>query len=607
MNRSGTLQTLGLAGICLIAFWLGLGSLGITDLDEGLYAAASREMAWSGDWVIPRVNGQAFFEKPPALYWAAALAIRAFGSSEAAVRLPSASAATLVVFLTWLFARRRLGSRAAWLAAAFLALAPIHVAAGRLHTTDALLLASMTGALYALYTASCAAPARRTAWVVVAALLCGLGVLVKGAPALAFPLLIVGIWDLKVNRRGARGALRGVAGARTVIVVLVFLAVAAPWHIAAWRSGGQAFVREYVVRQHLQRFRGGDRSHRAPLWFFVPGFLVGFFPWSLLTLPGLLGSSGRETLGVQTDTDHGSNTPAADRDVAHAHAGVPNDHRSLTVFLKTWFWVVFVAFSLSGSKLISYILPLYPAAALLAGDWVATQARRSTVSKRMVLGGIAALVVLVALLTCLMWPAPVLAVINRYADRPVAMSSIEPPLLQAAFWLAATATVALVAFCALLVGRRPLFAVGALIGGMSAFYIVAVGLGLPLINARTIGSLHDLTARAGRLAELRGAVCIAPGSSRRPSVLFYVPTRVARERRIVEADAVSNDDLRRLLGLAPDTAVGNPGSSARPHKRTYPGVLWLITRSGVSLPRSDLVLRPLDARHDYTLWSVEPP
>src|SRR5439155_1655385 len=113
----------------------------------------------------------------------------------------------------------------------------------------------------------------------------------------------------------------------------------------------------------LQRFRGGDEVHKLPFWFYIPAFLLGFFPWSVFAIPALL-----------------------ERDQSNR----PSTAVNARLFLKVWFAVVFIAFSISGSKLVSYILPMYPAAALLVGDWCARAANDQAKRKITVIGGLCA-------------------------------------------------------------------------------------------------------------------------------------------------------------------------------------------------------------------------
>src|SRR5439155_1159727 len=142
-----------LAALCGLCFFWRLGSYGLFDLDEGLYVAAAREMRLTGDLVTPRVNGEPFFEKPPLVYWSAALMFRLFGVSELTARLPAALATTGLVFLVYVFGRRFFGRPSGLLAAAFFALSPLVLGAARELTTDAMLDLWIACALFAYFLA----------------------------------------------------------------------------------------------------------------------------------------------------------------------------------------------------------------------------------------------------------------------------------------------------------------------------------------------------------------------------------------------------------------------------------------------------------------------
>jgi len=547
--------------LCVATFWFGLGNLDITDLDEGLYTAAARNMAVTGDLITPRVGRQPFFEKPPLLYWLVALTLSLFGPHEFAARLPSALAATLSVALTYWYGRKAFGQRAALTGGAFLAVAPVFVGAARLATTDALLVLFVTAAIFSFYMATTKEAAWK--WSSAAGVCCGLGVLTKGAPGLVLPLTTYCIWFL--SRRSTRCETTRATPLTRVLLLSLFVAavIAVPWHIAAWKANVDAFVREYVLRQHIQRFRGGDRSHRAPAWFFVPAFLIGFFPGSAFAVGGLFArSTGVSDLDQRDD----SVGPAV---------------QAPRLLLKTWFWVTFVLFSLGGSKLVSYILPLYPAAALIAGDWVAQRRPQKALSRPLVLGILTAMAVLLLLISALLYPQPVVDLVQRYADRPLVLDGHSRELLREAAALTAILIGSLAAFVLLLRLRGTDAAIGGLVGGSALFIVAAVLIAVPRVESESVGSLHRLARRAGHMVTSHGMLSIAIGSPRRPSVYFYLPETVLSEQRVQE---VPVDDLESAQ--VPDGTLVLTRSTWRPSEQ-YGSYTPVLTE------------------HDYALWRVE--
>jgi 4-amino-4-deoxy-L-arabinose transferase-like glycosyltransferase len=487
---------------CAVAFGLRLGGHGIMDLDEGLYAACAREMLHTGDLVTPRVNGTPFYEKPPLVYWAAAASMRLLGESEAAARLPSALAASITCLLAALMAGRLAGRRAAAIAGASMALSPIPLAAGRMLTTDASLCLLVALATLALFTGLTAQGSRRTFALAGAGLACGLGVLAKGAPGVVLPGLVVGVYSIVAVRCGLRRlSWPGLPAALGFVVIVT--AVALPWHLAAWRANGDAFVQEYLVRQHLGRFRGGDTSHLAPFWFFVPGFLLGFLPWSPYTAAAVV-----------------SRMPEALRPRASGYA-----------LLRIWAVCVFLMFSASGSKLVTYILPMYPPAAALGAAWCVHALKGRRIHWGMAAGGLLTALLCWAVWAVLQQPDAAVAVAQRYNSKPIAPITVPVDLLAAAAHLALILGLGGLLTALLAALARPAAALAALGASMAAFVGVAVLEAMPRADALLTAPLHELTALATR-ADRRPVILIS--RSRRPSALFYASAEAVIEHRVLE-------------------------------------------------------------------------
>lgn len=506
MNHQSRLVTwLVLAAIIAIAFFWGLGAAGITDLDEGLYVGCSRGMAVTGDLVTPRINGVPFYEKPPMLYWLGAGAMRLLGENNAAPRIPSALAAMLTVLLVYQLGAWRFGRMAGLLAAAAFALCPMSLAAGRLATTDALLDLFVASAVACFAGARWGAPVRRRWYQVGMWTACGLGLLTKGSPGLALPLMAIGLFLLVLHRWRVGPAWSDLAATVPLYGILWSFAIAAPWHVAAWHANGAAFVDEYFVRQQLGRFRGGDVSHHGPIWFFVPALIAGMFPWSVF-LPQALAS-------LRT-----SRAPAEE----------PRD--DFAVLLACWAAVVFTIFSLSGSKLVSYILPMYPPCALLIGRWCMRMAGERGRPWGPVVAGMLGAVVAALAYLAVRFPGPVTGLVGRYADRPVTPPQVPAELLQAAAWLALAGAAGSAAFVALSLAGRKKAALACMGVGTAAFVAIAVTRALPAADRQFWHPLHRMVGAAGRMASTGSGLLIVVGPPRRPSVLYYVPERLLAAR-----------------------------------------------------------------------------
>ena len=391
------------AVLALLVAVLWFGGLGMRKLihpDEGRYAEIAREMAVSGDGVTPRLNGLKYLEKPPLQYWMTALAYRSFGVAEWTARLwPAftAFAAVLVVGCAGHF----LGGRAMGLYSA-LALAGMagYAVNGHMLSLDAGLAAFLATALAALLIAQRpdASPASSRNWMLVAWAAMAFATLSKGLIGIVLPggaLVVYTLLqrDFALWRRLYIG--RG---------LLLFVAMTAPWFVLVANANAE-FLQFFFVHEHFQRF--AEPGHRRPgsWWYFVPLLLGGSLPW----LPVLV--AGTRQLVVATPPG-------------------PNGF-SWQRFALAWVAFVFVFFSASNSKLPSYIVPLFPALALLTG-WLLARSEPRTLARLCAPLTVAALVALAG--TAFVDEA----LLRRYVDpgrQPLA------PLVAFVPWLAAALAV----------------------------------------------------------------------------------------------------------------------------------------------------------------------
>ena len=303
--------------------------------DEGRYAAASFEMAFGlgngkTDWLVPHLNTLSRLNKPPLVYWLAGGSFSTFGPSEWSGRLVPALAAIAVLVVLFCWNRARFGTRAGLGAACVWATMLLPFALARTLNTDMLLTASMTLALWGL-SGAIRSPHRAGAAIGVGL---GLALLAKGPVGVALP---AGIWALHAlfTRRSE------IAGKSWFVALLLAAMVGLPWYFAVAFERPE-FLRGFLFSENLARFSGGGEFHESkPFFYYLPVMLAGMFPWT-----GFLGG-----LGVRLAPD--------------------KQRRRAIWFL--WIWLILVVgfFSLSGTKLISYVLPAFPALALLLGASVA--------------------------------------------------------------------------------------------------------------------------------------------------------------------------------------------------------------------------------------------
>jgi len=327
--------------LCVLAALIDLRAFGLTDLDEGFYASVAWAMRQSGDWRTPTFLGEPWFEKPPLLYWLMVGSMRVFGENEFALRLPSALMYALTIVLLVWWGNRRLGQGAGSWAALLFALAPLSLILARLAITDMALAFFLTVAVIALW------ETRGLGWSLIGGVALGLAFLTKGPFGLGLVGLLY-VWNARtLHARGLRF--------RWVLFALgVALLTALPWYVGVYLQHGAAFFGEFVVKQNLLRFAGGDTAHSVlPLIQRgdVGGVLAGVAVYLLfyvvvLWLGGLSMVGGVRVLWTREDDP-------------------------LRLYLRRWAWLVFGLFTLSFTKLPAYIFPMFPALALLVGARVA--------------------------------------------------------------------------------------------------------------------------------------------------------------------------------------------------------------------------------------------
>ncbi len=335
----------GIGLIVALALALYLPGLGIEILRhplEAKYALAAREMLHGGPLLVARLFGELYPDKPPLYFWATAgLAwLRGGRLDEVTARLPAAAGALATLLLVYRLGTDLFGARAGLLSALVLATSNLFFWYARQGHPDQFLTAFVTLACLGLWRGLGSGGAR---WAVVAYAAMALGVLSKGLLGLVLPLLAGTTYLL------ATGPARRVpARLRLGLGLGVFLAVVLLWFGPAVAQHGRSYLYEAVVRQHLVRYT--QTWVHAEAWYYYLGeFTAEFFPW-VLFLPGAM------VLGWRSG-------PGGAGGDAGSDGGPPQPFR----FPLAWFASGFVFFSLSTSKRGAYLLPLYPAAALMVG------------------------------------------------------------------------------------------------------------------------------------------------------------------------------------------------------------------------------------------------
>jgi 4-amino-4-deoxy-L-arabinose transferase-like glycosyltransferase len=316
-------------------FFLPLGSRALWNSDEGRYAEIAREMLELKDWISPHLNYVLYFEKPPLMYWLTAASFILFGQNEFAARFWCAAFGVLTVGVVYLLGRHWKSERTGLLSGGILATSFLYFGLTQYLVLDMALTFWLTLALYAASRILRERPPERvkhyTDFLAVA--IAG-GILTKGLIALLFPVAVLGL-TLAYTRLGVQARKMSWQPALLLAAVL-----AAPWFVLV-SLRYPFFPQFFFIHEHVARFLTTIHHREAPFYFFVPVLLGGFLPWSVF-LPKVFHS-------------------------AFAHHRVAMKRDPVLALLVIWSLFVFLFFSVSQSKLVSYILPIVPALALLVG------------------------------------------------------------------------------------------------------------------------------------------------------------------------------------------------------------------------------------------------
>jgi len=403
---------LWIAAAAALIFFTNLGSVALFDMDEALYGSCAREMFQRGDWVVPWFNGEMFPEKPPLMFWTMMAGFELFGVNELGARFFSAVLGIATALATFHLGRLLFGVRIGCWAGLIVATTIIFTVSARAATVDMALTFATTIAFLLFVLArrskcsgfrvqgseldettggwggSCTAapvdsppsarggggsttatPTTGTTHVfqlryAVPMYACiGVAVLGKGPVGMVLPLATMGLYLLVVN--GWRSALRSAWWMRPFTAVVVVAAVAVPWYVlvGVWTDG--EWLRKFFIDFNLRPFKQPIQGHGGWLLsylFHIPGILFGFFPWAVFLGPTLVDTVQRLRRKKGSELFMPKAEMGPDKIVLTPF--------SACVLASCWFGVWFVFWSICKTKLPHYLLPAYPALALLTACFV---------------------------------------------------------------------------------------------------------------------------------------------------------------------------------------------------------------------------------------------
>ncbi|MEB3339975.1 glycosyltransferase family 39 protein [Okeania sp.] len=373
-----------LFSLAWLAFFYNLSNIGLIDETEPLFAEAARQMVETGDWITPYFNGETRFDKPPLIYWLMAISYHIFGVNEWSVRLPSAISGTVLMSFGFYVLYKygyyqknkslKMRLLIAWIGAVMIALNPETIAWGRVGVSDMLLTGCMCSALLAFFMGYVSQPTKNTdiyqqnnseilrenvlytpnenqlltpkksplfnKWYLIFYILISLAVLTKGPVGIVLPGIIIGsfllylgnFWQICQEINIWRG-------------ILIFITITFPWYFLVTLENGKEYIDSFFGYHNFERFTSVVNNHQGPWYFYFLIVLIGFAPWSVY-LPVAIART------KFWQRSYWRRKPRTEQ---------------LGLFAFFWFICIFIFFSISATKLPSYVLPLMPAAAILVG------------------------------------------------------------------------------------------------------------------------------------------------------------------------------------------------------------------------------------------------
>jgi 4-amino-4-deoxy-L-arabinose transferase-like glycosyltransferase len=325
--------------IIWILFGSTIGRYPISAPDGARYAEIPREMLVTGDYITPHLNGVKYFEKPPLFYWLQALSIKIFGVNEFAASLVNTIMAIGSALWTYIISRKIYGRVSAWISSLIFATSGLVFALTRLVTLDMSLTFFLTGSLglFLLATGS-SCSTKRTSYLLMMYSLAACAVMTKGLIGIVFLGMIITVWisiyrewyNLKTYHIFSGG--------------LIFLLLVLPWHILVQLKNPE-FFRFYFFEQHFLRYFTEYASRTQKSWFLPIVTLSGLYPWTVFLPQAMTLSFPRNMTEFKESRD--------------------------TVFLLLWITIIYIFYTFSNSKLIPYILPIFPPIAILLGRFFA--------------------------------------------------------------------------------------------------------------------------------------------------------------------------------------------------------------------------------------------
>ena len=316
-------------------FLTGLGQMPLTDPDEVFYAETSKEMLNRGELLTQYIFDKPQFEKPPLYYWLCVFSFKAFGVNEFSARFPSAILGILGVLGIYLLAKLFFNVRVALLSGVILATSIFYISLARACVTDMLLCVLILYAFlfffYGYYSET-----KKKKWYILAFIFLGLSVIAKGPIGVFLPVLILGLYLIFTKDLKRFKEFPLCSG------LLAFLLVALPWYLMMYKVHGKEFIDVFFGFHNVVRFLQPEHKSGDVIYYYIPVVMVGFLPWSVFLPIGIWQAIREKVLKI----------------------------KKINLFLALWVLVTLIFFTISRTKLPTYVFPIFPAIAIfIAKFW----------------------------------------------------------------------------------------------------------------------------------------------------------------------------------------------------------------------------------------------
>jgi len=318
-------------------FW-GIWGVPLLDPDEPVYAETAREMIEFKDFLSPRIFNEYWYDKPPMYYWLVAIAQMIFGYNEFAARFPAALMGCMTSVMVYVAAAKLFNERAGFWSSLVLTSCIQFFYMSKAAVTDTTLLFFMTGALLSFI--------HKRYWLMYVCM--AFATLTKGPIGIVFPGAIIFIYIVCMGRLDEILRMHVIRG------LLLYFLIAAPWYYGMYTVHGMDFINTFLGFHNVTRFTTPEHASRVTFWYYFPVVILGLFPWT-----GMFFMSIRSSIGESR----------------------VDDMRNL-VFMHIWWIFVFLFFTVCKTKLVSYILPMFPPMAISIGwyiAWVESKMRYNTI------------------------------------------------------------------------------------------------------------------------------------------------------------------------------------------------------------------------------------